>query len=50
LEEDIPSLYESLKQGINEREQTEELLLRQVSEEFQTIHSEIVDEKKSREE
>jgi hypothetical protein len=50
LEEDIPSLYESLKLGINEREQTEELLLRQVSEEFQTIHSEIVDEKKAREE
>mgnify|MGYP001806952243 CR=1 FL=1 len=43
-------MYESLKLGINEREQTEELLLRQVSEEFQTIHSEIVEEKKSREE
>ena len=38
LEEDIPSLYEGLKQGVSEREQTEELLLRQVQEEFQTIH------------
>ena len=28
LEEDIPTLYESLKVGVNEREQTEELLLR----------------------
>lgn len=50
LEEDIPALYENLKLGINEREQTEELLLRQISEEFTNIHSEIVNEKKAREE
>jgi hypothetical protein len=50
LEEDIPTLYEGLKQGINEREQTEQLLLRQVQEEFTNIHQEIVDEKKAREE
>lgn len=46
LDEDIPALYENLKIGINERQQTEELLLRQLSEEFTTIHSEIVNEKK----
>ena len=34
LEEEIPALYENLKGGMNEREQTEELILRQVSEEF----------------
>lgn len=50
LEDEIPSLYENLKNGINEREQTEELILRQISEEFTNIHSEIVDEKKAREE
>lgn len=50
LEEEIPALYENLKSGINEREQTEELLLRQIGEEFTTIHQEIVDEKKAREE
>ncbi len=50
LEEEIPALYENLKTGVNEREQTEELILRQISEEFTNIHSEIVEEKKSREE
>lgn len=34
LEEEIPALYENLKAGMNEREQTEELILRQISEEF----------------
>ncbi len=38
LEVEIPSLYENLKTGVNEREQTEELLLRQIGEEFQKIH------------
>ena len=50
LEEEIPALYENLKNGIGEREQTEELILRQISEEFTNIHSEIVNEKKAREE
>jgi hypothetical protein len=50
LEEEIPALYENLKNGVSEREQTEELILRQISEEFTNIHSEIVDEKKAREE
>ena len=50
LEEDIPALYECLKGGIGEREQTEELLQRQVHDEFQSIHSLIVEEKKAREE
>lgn len=35
---------------MSEREQTEDLLLRQVQEEFQNIHQEIVEEKKAREE
>jgi len=34
LEVEIPQLYEGLRGGINEREQTEEMLLRQISEEF----------------
>ena len=28
LEEEIPALYENLKNGVSEREQTEELILR----------------------
>ena len=50
LEEDIPTLYEALRQGSAEREQTEDLILRQVGEEFAGVHQEIVGEKKAREE
>ncbi len=34
LEVEIPTLYDSLKAGVNEREQTEEMMLRQIGEEF----------------
>jgi hypothetical protein len=34
LEDSIPALYENLKGGMNEREQTEEIILRQISEDF----------------
>jgi hypothetical protein len=34
LEQEIPNLYENLKAGQNEREQSEEMILRQISEEF----------------
>ena len=37
LENDIPMLYETLKQGIQEREQTEELISKQISEEFANV-------------
>ena len=50
LEVEIPQLYENLRSGVSEREQTEELLLRQISEEFQNIQGNITEEKKLREE
>jgi hypothetical protein len=34
LETEIPSLYGNLKVGQNEREQSDEMILRQISEEF----------------
>ena len=43
-------LYETLKQGIQEREQTEELISKQISEEFANVQGSIADEKRHREE
>ena len=50
LENDIPMLYETLKQGVQEREQTEELISKQVSDEFANVQTGISDEKRLREE
>ena len=50
LENDIPMLYETMKQGIQEREATEELISKQVSEDFANVQAGIAEEKRLREE
>ena len=37
LEEDIPTMYESIKQSAAERMQTEEIMVKQIAEEFKRI-------------
>ena len=34
LEEDVPNLYDRLRDGIREREETEEMMQKQIHEEF----------------
>lgn len=50
LEEDIPTMYEAIKQSAAERMQTEEIMVKQIGEEFKRIDEEIEAERKAREE
>ena len=50
LEEDIPTMYEAIKQSAVERMQTEEIMVKQIGEEFKRIDEEIEAERKAREE
>ena len=50
LEEDIPTMYEAIKQSAAERMQTEEIMVKQIGEEFKRIDEEIEAERKVREE
>ena len=50
LDEEIPTIQNSMKQGVSEREQTEELIQKQISEEFALVQNGIAEEKKLREE
>ena len=50
LEEDIPTMYEAIKQSAAERMQTEEIMIKQIGEEFKRIDEEIEAERKAREE
>ena len=50
LEEDIPTMYEVIKQSAAERMQTEEIMVKQIGEEFKRIDEEIEAERKAREE
>ena len=50
LEEDVPNLYVRLKESIRDREQTEEMLIKQITQEFQTVQEKLAEEKRLREE
>ena len=45
----MPHLYDSLKQGISDRERTEELLSKQISDEFAIVQERLAQEKSLRE-
>ena len=49
LHTQIPLLYDSLKQGISERENIEEALNKRISEEFALIQERLAQEKSQRE-
>lgn len=50
LEEDVPNLYDRLKESIKDREQTEEIILKQIQDEFVTVQNKLAEEKRMREE
>ena len=50
LEEDVPNLYDRLKESIKDREQTEEMILKQIQDEFTAVQEKLVEEKQMREE
>lgn len=37
LEEDVPNLYDKLRESVKEREQTHEILFKQIQDEFNTV-------------
>jgi len=50
LEQEVPTLYDTLKNGSTERQQTSEMITKQMNEEFNNITQGIQDEKRMREE
>lgn len=50
LEEDVPNLYDRLKESIKDREQTEEMILKQIQDEFVSVQNKLAEEKRMREE
>ena len=49
LHTQIPILYDSLKQGISERESVEEMLSKKISEDFALVQERLAQEKSQRE-
>ena len=45
LEEDVPNLYDRLKESIKDREMTEEMLVKQIQDEFKTVQDKLAEEK-----
>ena len=45
LEEDVPNLYDRLKESIKDREMTEEMLVKQIQDEFKTVQDKLAVEK-----
>ena len=50
LDKEIPEIVSQVRAGVQEREQTEELIQKQISEEFAMVQQGIAEEKRLREE